>query len=224
MRVASETWSSCACVCAARRVRARRCRRGRCRRRRERRHGQVRGGRRGVVLRRDGGARHAPGGDHGSLAAERSARAAGAAAPRPDRRSGASRGPRRRLRDVPVSTARDRERARATRGVRRLAGRARPRVPRGAAVRRRERAEPGRVLAAAVHALRPSAPPTPSGRSSRRATTRSRRSIRTSPSSASGSRRAATTGPSPGATSRPRRCASSPRSVAGTGRAAATGR
>ena len=55
------------------------------------------------------------------------------------------------LATYPVPTARDRSRARTTRRIRRVARRARAQAPRGAAVRRRQRAEPGCVLAPAVH-------------------------------------------------------------------------
>ena len=75
-------------------------------------------------------------------------------AARPDGRGGALGGTRRRLRHVSVSAARGRGRPRATRRVRRLARRARPPVSRRPRVRRRQRAEPAGLLAAAVQPRR----------------------------------------------------------------------
>ena len=184
--------AACCCACGRARLRARADgRRGCGRRRRERRHGQVRGRRRRGVLRGDGGARPASG---------RSSPFAGC----PSDPLALQERP---LLDLTVAAARaagldvvfatypypPREmqaRAGAARGVRRLARRARARVSGGAAVRRRQRAEPAGVLAAAVRerepALRPGVRPVPR----RRLRRARRRSTRRSTWSASASRRA----------------------------------
>ena len=63
-----------------------------------------------------------------------------------------------RLRDLSVSAPRGRGRARAPGGVRRVARRARAALPRGAAVRRRQRAQSAGLLAPAVRAAASSSP------------------------------------------------------------------
>ena len=145
-----------ACVAGA--ARRRRARRGH---RRERRHRQVRAGRgRGVLSPRWPRAACRQTVDHRPLAAERPARAARPAAARPDGRRGAlapgstSSSPRTRIR---------RARSRAVSHVPRRSARGSPssraQYPEVRAVRRRQRAEPAGVLAAAVRRARRSAPP-----------------------------------------------------------------